>query len=159
MRNSREQQFTDLLREHTGNTTAHSLVQAAIINTSVNLWAALFGVVGLLVSGNAQPSTGFVVIEENELYYYSVTGMGKRQKIDARRKIAFERLERVRGRGGNKGMFNRLEIRWRNNNSRLVNLTLGGALQSQFPNQRENLNEIRKLITANQILVKPDKFT
>ena len=142
MRHSREQHFIDLLREHTGNSDAHSLVQATVMNARANSATFWFGLIGMLATGGAQQSTGFLVIEENELYYYSVTGMGKRQRIDARRKVAFDRLERVRGRGGSKEMFNSLEIRWRNNNDRLIDLTLGGALQSQFPNQRANLHEI-----------------
>ena len=157
MRVSKEQHYLELFRDHTGNYNATTIVHATMTNASAVWVWALFGLVGAAITGNVQQSTGFVLIEEGELFYYAVSGMGKRQKIDARRKIAFEQLERVRGVGGRKGMFQSLSIRWRNNNNRRINLIFGGMRKRHFPNQRENLNEIRKLISANHVEVKPDR--
>jgi len=153
MKKTREERFAELLYEFNGQRN-HTLVPAVMIDVKKLLWVILFGV---LVAGNNHQNAGFVLVEDDELFYYSVKGSGRRQKIVARRQLAFNRIEKVHGSGGRKNLFNRLEIRWRNNDNRRIDVTLGGGTRSQFPNRQANLHEIRKLISANHIVVTPER--
>ena len=153
MKTTREERFAELLYEFNGQRN-HTLVPAVMIDVKSFFWVMLFGIIA---SGNNHQNAGFVLIEDNELFYYSIKGSGRRQKIVARRQLVFNRMERVHGSGGRKNLFNRLEIRWRNNDNRRINVTLGGGTRSQFPNQRANLHEIRKLISSNYIVVTPER--
>ena len=155
MRKTREQRLTELLQASTTNTTATSMVHATITNATKAGWAWFwFGIIGWLIVGADQSETGFAMIDEGKIYFYRVSGLGKRQTIDGRREILFNRLEKVRRvRGGGKTPA-ALNIRWRNNNNKLLDLTLGGMNVRHFPSQLSNIDEMTELISANNVEIK-----
>ena len=157
MRQTREQRMIELLQTSTTNQTADSLVHAIIRNTSA-AWAWFwFGIVGWLIAGsNQQDETGFAMIDEGKIYFYKVTGLGKRQTIEGRREIAFNQIEKVRRTRGGRTSPAALNISWRNNNNKRMELVLGAARVKQFPNQQANINEMTQLILANNIEIKPN---
>jgi len=170
MKQTREQRLTELLQASTTNTTAHSLVHAMIINARALGWAWAwffwFGIIGWGIAGAQHNETGFAMIDQGKIYFYKVTGAGKRQIIEGRREIVFERIERVyRAKGGWLAPAT-LKIRWRNNKNIRLDLILGnatggfaGTARRHFPNQQTNINEMTQLILANNVEIKPDRTT
>ena len=157
MRQTREQRLIELLQTATTNTTATSMVAASLVNNVRTGWARLwFELFGVLASGAQHNESGFAMIDEGRIYFYKVTGLGKRQVIEGRREITFDRIERVRRAKGGKRWPATLKIRWRNNNDKRLDLSLGGMNPRQFPNNQEHINEMTQLILANNVEIKPD---
>ena len=165
MRQTRQQRLAELLEASTTNTTATSLVHAKITNTKATGWAwFLFGIIGWLIAGAQHDESGFAMIDEGKIYFYKVAGLGKRQTIEGRREIVFDRMERVRRAKGGFLAPATLRIRWRNSNNARLDLILGnatggllGAARRHFPSQQDNINEMTQLILANNIEIKPDR--
>jgi len=158
MRQTREQRFTELLQASTTSTTATSLVHAIITDHTRTGWAwFFFGAIGGAIAGAQHRESGFAMIDEGKIYFYRVNGLGKRRVIEGRREIAFDQLERVRRVRGGRRTPATLNIRWKNNNNKLLELTLGGGSVRQFPNQQANVNEMTQLILANSVEIKPDR--
>ena len=159
MRQTREQRLTELLQQSTTNTSATSMVHATMGDATTG-WEDWFG-----ATVNARhDESGFAMIDNGKLYFYKVTGLGKRQTIEGRREIAFDRIERVRRVKGSWIAPAVLNIRWRNNNDTRKALTLGspiggmvGVARKQFPNQLPHINEMTQLILANNVKIKPDR--
>ena len=159
MKQTRQQRLTELLQESTTNTTATSLVHATITSARSG-WAWWFfgGLIGGLLAGSHHDESGFAMIDEGKIYFYSVIGFGKRQSIEGRREIVFSQIERVRRLKGNqRSGGGSLTVRWRNNNNRRVDVSLGGMALRQFPGNQDHINEMTQLILANNIEIKPDK--
>jgi len=160
MKKTREQRLTELLEASTTNITATSMVHARITNSkAAGLAWFFFGIVGwLLAGGTKHDESGFAMIDKGKIYFYKVTGLGRRQTIEGRREIVFDQLERVRRvKGGWTPAA--LNIRWRNNNNKRLDLSLGGGASRQFPNNQAHINELTQLILANKIEIKPDNST
>ena len=158
MRQTKEQRLTELLQTSTTNTTATSMVLASLVNNVRTGWAWFwFGIFGALASGAQHNESGFAMIDNGRIYFYKVTGLGRRQTVEGRREITFDRMERVRRAKGKKQWPATLKIRWRNNNDKRLDLSLGGATARQFPNNQVHINEMTRLILANGIEIKPDR--
>jgi len=158
MRQTMEQRFTELLQASTTNLAANSLVHATITNNTRAGWAwFFFGIIGWALAGAEHNESGFAMIDEGKIYFYKVTGLGKRQTIEGRREIAFNQMERVRRVRGGRRAPAALNIRWRNNNNKRMDLVLGARPVRQFPNQQTNINEMTQLILANNVEIKPDR--
>jgi len=158
MKQTREQQLMELLQQSTTNTTAHSLVEASITGVSGKWSFFLFGIVGALFAGSQHDESGFAMIDNGKIYFYKITGLGKRQEIEGRREVIFDRIERISRIKGNWLSPSALNIRWRNNDDKAVELALGGlSNKRQVPNRIAHLDEMEKLLLANNFEIKPDK--
>jgi len=156
MKQTREEKLLELLHESTTNRTAHSLVDARITNPRNTLTALLFGVIFAALTSAKDDESGFVMIDEGKLYFYPVTGLGKRQEISGRREISMEQMERVRHTQGKGRRASALSLRWRNSKNKKLELNIG-SLPRQFPNQHQHIENIVELIAKNNIEVKLDK--
>lgn len=155
MKQTREEKLMTLLQETTNNLTAHSLVDATISNPKGFIVTLLFGfIAGALVS--AKDESGFVMIDEGKLFFYKVTGLGKRQEIEGRREIGFQYIERVRHTVGKGRSAAALNIRWRNSDNKKRQLAIGTTTR-QFPNQQAHINNMATLLKENNVEVKIDK--
>jgi len=167
MKQTREQRLTELLQASTTNTTAHSMVHATIRNNARAGWAWFwFGIIGMAFSNAQHDESGFAMIDEGKIYFYKVTGLGKKQTIEGRREIAFSQIERVRRVKGSWLAPAVLNIRWRNNKNKRMDLVLGNAIggmmgnaRKQFPNQHAHINALTQLILANNVEIRPDRTT
>ena len=163
MKQIREQRLTELLQASTTNTTATSLVHATITRART-FWEMFFR---SEISRAVQAESGFAMIDGGKLYFYKVTGLGKKQTIEGRREIPFDQMERVRRVRGGKLAPALLKVRWRNNNNKRLDLILGSptggifgwSAAKQFPNQLAHINEMTQLILANNVEIKPDRTT
>lgn len=156
MKQTREDKLMELLHESTTNRTAHSLVDASITNPK-NFWITLiFGFIIAALSSAKDDESGFVMIDEDKLYFYKVTGLGKRQEIQGRREIDLTQAQRVKHTVGKGRKASALSMRWRNNRNKKLELTIGTTTR-QFPNQHQHIENIVNLLKKNGIEVKIDK--
>ena len=156
MKQTREAKLMELLHATTNNHTAHSLVDASITNPKGLLVTLLFGVIVAALTSAKNDESGFVMIDEEKLYFYKVTGLGKKQAIEGRREIGFNYIERVRHTVGKGRRASALNVRWRNSDNKKRDLVIG-SLSRQFPNQHEHIENIVTLLKKNNVEVKIDK--
>lgn len=156
MKQTREEKLTESLQAFTSSRTAHSLVDARITNPRNFLMTLLFGIIIASLSTGIDDESGFVTIDEGKLYFYKVTGLGKRQEIQGRREIDIEKVERVRHTKGKGRRASALSMRWRNSRNKKMELTIG-SVPRQFPNQHQHIENIAELMVRNNVEVKIDR--
>jgi len=160
MSERRGERFLALLHESTTNRTAHTMLPARFVSVA-NFWSTFFFGVLLTSLRNApQNEIGFVMIDEDKLYFYPVQGLGRNQRITGRRHITFDQMSRVRF---NRGKISNLTFRWRNSQNQKIDVVIGqqgafGGMEKHFPDHKENFGKIVTLLHDSGVEVKKGRM-